>query len=189
MNIPLLYHQARPTGGMAGSFVDNGYRGTYELSSPDEYRVSFSGGQYREYVFAGPSMPAILERYTHLTGRAAPPPLWALGYHQCRWFAYTQDAVEEIGRRHRDAEIPCDALWLDIEYMDGYRVFTWDRDRFPDPAAHARAAAGEGFPRHHHHRPRREARAGLRGLRRRARAGRVLPHRGRRPLHRSGVAR
>ena len=145
VNIPLLYHQARPTGGMAGSFVDNGYRGTYELSSPEEYRVSFAGGQYREYVFAGPSMPTILERYTHLTGRAAPPPLWALGYHQCRWFAYTQDAVEEIGRRHRDAEIPCDALWLDIEYMDGYRVFTWDRDRFPDPAGMLERLREKGF--------------------------------------------
>ena len=80
-------------------------------------------------------MPAILESYTWLTGRTAPPPIWSLGYHQCRWFEYTQDAVEAIAQRHRDNDIPCDAVWLDIEYMDGYRVFTWDTDRFPDPPA------------------------------------------------------
>ena len=77
-------------------------------------------------------MPDILEAYTWLTGRAAPPPLWALGYHQCRWFDYTQDAVEALGARHRELDVPCDALWLDIEYMDGYRVFTWNTERFPD---------------------------------------------------------
>ena len=74
---------------MAGSFVDNGYRGRYEFSRTEEYRISFEGGQYTEYVFAGPDMPAILSAYTWLTGRTAPPPLWSLGYHQCRWFDYT----------------------------------------------------------------------------------------------------
>ena len=134
VSIPFFHHQSHPDGTMAGSFVDNGYRGTYEFSPAEEYRISFSGGQWTEYVFAGPEMPEILREYTWLTGRMSPPPLWALGYHQCRWFHYTQDAVEAIGRRHRDEGIPCDVLWLDIEYMDGYRVFTWDEERFPDPA-------------------------------------------------------
>jgi alpha-glucosidase len=141
VTIPFFYHQSHPTGSMAGSFVDNGYRGTYEFSAPQEYRITFAGGQWTEYVFAGPDMPAILERYTWLTGRTPPPPVWALGYHQCRWFHYTQSAIEAIGQRHRDEGIPCDALWLDIEYMDGYRVFTWDTDRFPDaPGMLARLA-------------------------------------------------
>jgi alpha-glucosidase len=117
---------------MAASLLDNGYRGAYEFADDEEYRIVFSGGQYTEYVFAGPDMPEILRGYTWLTGRTAPPPLWSLGYHQCRWFDYTQDAVEQIGRRHRDLDVPLDALWLDIEYMDGYRVFTWNTDQFPD---------------------------------------------------------
>ncbi|HEX8488893.1 MAG TPA: TIM-barrel domain-containing protein, partial [Propionibacteriaceae bacterium] len=132
VTIPFFYHQSYPAGTMAGSFVDNGYRGTYEFSAPDEYRVSFAGGQYTEYIFAGPDMPAILTDYTWLTGRMSLPPIWSLGYHQCRWFDYSQDAVEAIGQRHRDDDIPCDSLWLDIEYMDGYRVFTWNTERFPD---------------------------------------------------------
>ena len=79
-------------------------------------------------------MPAILTAYTGLTGRTAPPPLWSLGYHQCRWFDYTQDAVEALAQRHRDEGIPCDALWLDIDYMDGYRVFTWNTELLPGRA-------------------------------------------------------
>jgi alpha-glucosidase len=145
VSIPFFYHQTYPAGTMAASFVDNGYRGAYEFSQPEEYRISFRGGQYTEYVFAGPAMPEILHAYTWLTGRAAPPPLWSLGYHQCRWFHYTQDAVEALGQQHRDNDIPCDALWLDIEYMDGYRVFTWNTELFPDPRGMLERLAEQGF--------------------------------------------
>jgi alpha-glucosidase len=145
VTIPFFYHQAYPQGSMAGSFVDNGYRGAYEFSCDHEYRIVFHGGQYTEYVFAGPDMPSILESYTWLTGRTAPPPIWSLGYHQCRWFKYTQDAVEAIAQRHRDNDIPCDAIWLDIEYMDGFRVFTWDADRFPDPPEMLKRLDSQGF--------------------------------------------
>jgi alpha-glucosidase len=145
VTIPFFYHQSYPAGTMAGSFVDNGYRGWYEFSEPEQYRISFRGGQYTEYIFAGPDMPTILAAYTWLTGRMALPPLWALGYHQCRWFDYSQEAVEAIGRRHREADIPCDALWLDIEYMDGYRVFTWNTERFPDAPGMLKRLSDQGF--------------------------------------------
>jgi alpha-glucosidase len=145
VSIPFFYHQRYPTGAMAGSFVDNGYRGHFDFTESEEYRISYSGGQYTEYVFAGPEMPEILQTYTTLTGRAALPPLWSLGYHQCRWFAYTQDAVESIGQRHRDDDIPCDALWLDIDYMDGYRVFTWNPERFPDAPGMLDRLSQQGF--------------------------------------------
>jgi len=145
VSIPFFYHQSYPAGTMSGSFVDNGYRGAYEVSQPEEYRIHFAGGQYTEYIFAGPRMPAILTAYTWLTGRTAPPPLWSLGYHQCRWFDYTQDAVEGIAQRHRDNGIPCDALWLDIEYMDGYRVFTWNTTSFPDAPGMLKRLEDKGF--------------------------------------------
>ena len=145
LSIPFFYHQSGPGGAMAGSFLDNGYRAEYEFSGPDEYRITFTGGQYTEYVFAGPDMPDILTDYTWLTGRAAPPPLWALGYHQCRWADYSQDQVEAIGQRHRDDAVPCDALWLDIEYMDGYRVFTWNTEQFPDVPGMLERLSEQGF--------------------------------------------
>jgi alpha-glucosidase len=156
ISIPFFYHQPNGTDGMAGFFFDNGYRARFEFVDPKEkrkmeqekekeYLVHFEGGQYTEYIFAGPAMRDILEAYTWLTGRMAPPPLWALGYHQCRWFAYTQDAVEKLGRTHREKSIPCDVLWLDIDYMDGYRVFTWDQNRFPDHVAMLERFRQQGF--------------------------------------------
>ncbi len=145
VSIPFCYHRSYPSGAMAGSFVDNGYRGHYDFTSLDEYTIRFEGGQYTEYIFAGPDMPAILERYTWLTGRTQPPPLWALGYHQCRWRAYDQRAVEGIADRLRAEQIPCDALWLDIEFMRGYRVFTWDEELFPDVPGMLGRLAEQGF--------------------------------------------
>jgi alpha-glucosidase len=145
VSIPFLYHHAHPSGAVAGSFVDNGYRGTYELSHAGEYRIHFAGGQYTEYIFAGPRIPDVLSAYTWLTGRMALPPLWSLGYHQCRWFRYTQETVEALAERHLEHDIPCDALWLDIDYMDGYRVFTWDAEAFPDVPGMLDRLAGKGF--------------------------------------------
>lgn len=145
VSIPFFYHHTWPGGAMAASFLDNGYRVAYDFTAPDEYVVHAAGGQWCEYVFAGPRMPAILEAYTWLTGRMTLPPLWSLGYHQSRWHAYHQDAVEQVGRQHRELDVPCDALWLDIEYMDGYRVFTWNPESFPDPEGMLGRLREQGF--------------------------------------------
>jgi len=145
VSVPFFYHQLYPHGQMSGSFVDNGYRGHYEFAPANEYRITFEGGQYTEYVFAGPHMPAILRAYTDLTGRMSLPPIWALGYHQCRWHKYDQAAVEALGQRHRDDDFPCDALWLDIDYMDGYRVFMWDTESFPDGPGMVKRLGEQGF--------------------------------------------
>jgi alpha-glucosidase len=145
VSIPFFYHQTYPDGAMAASFLDNGYRAHYEFSEVDEYRIHFGGGQYTEYIFAGPDMSSMLEQYTWLTGRTAPPPLWSLGYHQCRWFNYTQETIEKLAARHRENRIPCDGLWLDIEYMDGYRVFTWNTDAFPDVQGMLTSLADQGY--------------------------------------------
>jgi alpha-glucosidase len=145
VSVPFFHHQAHATGAVAGSFVDNGYRAEYAFSRPEEYRFHFAGGQYTEYIFAGPDIPDVVRSYTWLTGRPAPPPLWSLAYHQCRWFRYTQDAIEALADRHRAEDIPCDALWLDIEHMDGYRVFTWDADAFPDVPGMLARLSDQGF--------------------------------------------
>ncbi|MFT3943000.1 MAG: glycoside hydrolase family 31 protein [Ancrocorticia sp.] len=145
MSIPFFYHRDAATGAMSGSFVDNGYRAAYDFSLRGRFEVHFSGGQYTEYVFAGPSMQDILEAYTWLTGRMNLPPLWSLGYQQCRWAKYHQDDVLAIADRLRAEAVPCDGLWLDIEYMDGYRVFTWNNELFPDPHAMISELAEDGF--------------------------------------------
>lgn len=133
-SIPFFYHSRSQahSAALSGSFIDNGYKANFEFSARDTYRIEFHGGQYTEYVFAGPSMKQVLESYTFITGRISPPPLWALGHHQCRWHDYSAADVLGIGKQYRDRKIPCDVLWLDIEYMNQYRVFTWNTEKFPD---------------------------------------------------------
>jgi len=134
VSIPFYYHVSHRTGKAAGFFIDNGYRAYFDFEAAGHSRFRFTGGQYTEYIFAGPSLSQILTDYTELTGRMNVPPLWALGYHQCRWHSYTQSMVEGLACTMREHEMPCDSLWLDIQYMDGYRVFTWDHKNYPDPA-------------------------------------------------------
>jgi alpha-glucosidase len=145
VSIPFFYHQRHLQSAMAGFFFDNPYRARFDFDQDETFTIHFCGGQYTEYVFAGPRMPDILAAYTKLTGRMQAPPLWALGYHQCRWFAYTQETILDLAARHRQQDFPCDCLWLDIDYMCGYRVFTWNREAFPDPPAMLAALRAHGF--------------------------------------------
>ena len=73
------------------------------------------------------------------------PPLWALGYQQCRWSYYPESKVKEVADGFRKNKIPCDAIYLDIDYMDGYRCFTWNRKYFPDPKKMIRDLNDKGF--------------------------------------------
>ncbi|MFM2184821.1 MAG: hypothetical protein RIS55_469 [Actinomycetota bacterium] len=135
VSIPFYYHLSAKSGAASGSFIDNAYRGHYDFTSEDEIKIHFNGGQYTEYVFGSPSIAKILMDYTELTGRTALPPLWALGFHQSRWYAYKQADVEALAAKYAELDIPLDSLWLDIDYMDGYRVFTWNKELYPDAPA------------------------------------------------------
>ena len=119
-----------------GLFFDNSARGQFDfgVQTPGITRFEAECGEMRYYVFYGPELTTVLERYTELTGRMVMPPLWALGYHQNRWSYFPESRVREIAHEFRARQIPCEAIHLDIDYMDGFRCFTWDRERFPDPA-------------------------------------------------------
>ncbi|MHB1415087.1 MAG: glycoside hydrolase family 31 protein [Chloroflexota bacterium] len=133
--------------GTWGLFLDNTTRVEFDLAHEDPERSWFgpAGGDLVYYVFAGPTPAAVLDRYTELTGRTPMPPTWALGYHQSRWGYKTAEEVRETALELRAHDIPCDALYLDIDYMDGYRVFTWDRKAFPDPKGLVAELAEAGF--------------------------------------------
>ncbi len=130
-----------------GVFFDSTHRVEIDLAKEDSSRVTFSaaGGDLVYYVILGPTPADVLERYTGLTGRSPMPPLWALGNQQSRWSYMSADEVREIADGFRSRGIPCDVLYLDIDYMDGYRVFTWNDERFPDPAALISALGEDGF--------------------------------------------
>jgi alpha-glucosidase len=85
------------------------------------------------YIVVGPTLGDVLRQYTAITGRMPMLPRWALGYQQSRWSYLSADEVLSIASSFRAQAIPCDAIYLDIDYMDGYRVFTWNPQRFADP--------------------------------------------------------
>jgi len=144
MSIPFMMLHSR--GVTTGLFFDNPYRAWVDCGDTRhevlEYRVV--GGELRVYAFSGTPLH-IMEQYTALTGRAKLPPLWALGFHQSRWSYFPQERILELAREFRQRRLPCDVIHLDIHYMDGYRCFTWNPERFPEPRAMLKTLHETGF--------------------------------------------
>lgn len=84
------------------------------------------------FIFQG-DVKTILTSLATLTGKPVLPPAWALGYHQSRWSYKSSERVLEVAQKFRELDVPCDAIYLDIHYMDHYRVFTFHPEHFPDP--------------------------------------------------------
>ena len=101
-----------------GLFFDNTYRSSFDfgVESPNRYAFGAEGGEMNYYFFWGPDPKKVLNRYTDLVGRMPMPPLWALGYHQCRYSYYPDKVVRSITDNFRTRHIPCDAIFLDIHY-------------------------------------------------------------------------
>lgn len=134
-------------GRACGIFLDNTYRTHFDFDSEGRQVNSFSaeGGVMNYYFIYGPELTTVSERYTQLTGTPELPALWMLGYHQCRWSYSTESRVLEIARTFREKEIPCDAIYLDIDYLEGYRSFTWNDERFPSPRKMIADLKEQGF--------------------------------------------
>ena len=117
-----------------------------ELSSLDDrIELRTEGIPFRVFIIDRESPQAVVRGLAELTGTMPMIPRWALGYHQCR-FSYQPDSrVMEIADGFRNKRIPCDAIWMDIDYMDGYRIFTFDSKKFPDPKAVNRYLHLHGF--------------------------------------------
>lgn len=130
-----------------GIFFDNTFRTHFDFASERKSVTSFwaDGGEMNYYFFYGPEMLDVTRQYTLLTGTPDLPPMWALGYHQCKWSYYPESVVREVTTKLRDLKIPCDAFYLDIDYMDGFRCFTWDLTKFPDPRGMVSDLKKQGF--------------------------------------------
>jgi alpha-glucosidase len=137
----------RKGGRATGAYLANTHRTVFDVgkTTSDALAMSAAGGDLDLFFFDGPVPAAVLERYTKLVGRPFLPPLWTLGYHQSRW-SYTPAArVEEVAAEFRRRSLPADGIWFDIDYMDGFRDFTWNPSTFPDPAGLLSRLAARGF--------------------------------------------
>src|SRR5690606_1282531 len=118
-----------------GIFLDNTHKTHFNFGASNDRFSSFSAdtGEMNYYFIYGENVRQILRHYSFLTGRMEMPPLWSLGYQQCRYSYYPESEVRNIARTFREKDIPADAIVLDIHYMEAYKIFTWSRKSFPAP--------------------------------------------------------
>ncbi len=130
-----------------GIFFDNTYKSYFNMGASNNrfYWFGADNGEMDYYFIYGPEFKRVISDYTKLTGRMELPPMWALGYQQSRWSYYPEATVRSIANTFRSKNIPCDVIYLDIHYMDGYRVFTWDKTRFPNPPQMLSDLKKDGF--------------------------------------------
>ena len=130
-----------------GIFFDNTYRSHFDFAQADPALTTFSadGGEVDYYFIYGPDLTDVGRQYTDITGTAELPAHWTMGFHQCRWSYYPEQRVHQIAEGFRSRNIPCDAIYLDIDYMDAFRCFTWNKKFFPDPARMIGELKAQGF--------------------------------------------
>jgi alpha-glucosidase len=133
VNVP--FFTAIRAGIAYGIYLDSPAKSVFDLGAenPRQYTIACADPHLDYYFIYGPDPKQVLYSYSQLTGTIPLPPRWVLGYHQSRYSYPTEQRVREITRQLRDRKIPCDAIWLDIHYMDGYRLFTWNHEAFPNP--------------------------------------------------------
>ncbi|KAF0909453.1 hypothetical protein E2562_036319 [Oryza meyeriana var. granulata] len=122
-----------PDGKALGVLADTTRR--CEIDLREESTIKFSSPSAYPIITFGPfNAPAeVMTSLSHAIGTVSMPPKWSLGYHQCRWSYDSSDKVLKVVRTFREKGIPCDVVWMDIDYMDGFRCFTFDSSHFPDP--------------------------------------------------------
>ncbi len=133
----------RPDGTAFGVLADTPQRCRIDLT--DGIRFQVQGPEFPVYVIEGDTPQDVVRTLGRLTGTMPLPPLWSLGYHQCRYSYTPDDRVREIADEFRARDLPCDVIWLDIDYMDGYRCFTFHPYDFPEPEALTDELHAEGY--------------------------------------------
>jgi alpha-glucosidase len=144
-NIPFYYGLHH--GKSYGIFFDNTFRTLFDFGNerPDVSSFWARGGEMCYYFIYGPKMLEVAEEFANLTGKPELPPMWALGYHQCRWSYFPDSKVKDVAMEFRKRGIPCDVMYLDIDYMEGFRCFTFSKEYFPDPKGLTKQLEDAGF--------------------------------------------
>jgi len=120
-----------------GIFYDNSWRSEIDLGGQLKTHLGYyaDGGELRFYLFSGPTMAKVIEKYTKLTGRSTLPPLWALGFQVISDGTVTEPDVYNIANAYRSRNVPLDAIHLNRSSTANFQVFTWDGLRFPNAQA------------------------------------------------------
>jgi len=124
----------RADGTAFGVIADNTWAMTITISDTNIVFNS-QGPAFRVLTFEAASPQQAVQELGALTGKISLPPIWSLGYHQCRYSYLTDTQVEGIADSFRVNKLPCDVIWMDIDYMDQYKIFTFSPTGYPNPTA------------------------------------------------------
>lgn len=148
--VPLIVSQSLE-GGSVGVFWFNPSETFVDVEhvNDDQHKVAKThwiseSGIVDLFLLPGPNPKTLYEQYARLTGRVSLPPMFSLGYHQCRWNYRDEDDVYQVHGKFEELDYPYDVLWLDIEHTDGKRYFTWDDNQFPNPIPMQEKLSGQG---------------------------------------------
>ena len=130
-----------------GLFYDNTFHGYFDLAKENPEYIAYTAddGNLDLYFIGGGNIKSVVGNYTLLTGVAPLPQLWTLGYHQCRWGYSSAKDIREVAEKFRELDIPCESVQYDIDYMDGYRVFTWNEKDYGKPGELFKELKEKGF--------------------------------------------
>ena len=117
-----------------GIFLDNPSRVTFDLgyTRQDTVVITADCWDMDLYVIDGESVMDIVHQFRGMIGRSYIPPKWAFGYGQSRWGYRCEEDIREVERRYREAGIPLDSIYLDIDYMERFKDFTLNHEAFPE---------------------------------------------------------
>eukprot|EP01128_Nolandella_sp_AFSM9_P009507 TRINITY_DN6107_c0_g1_i1.p1 TRINITY_DN6107_c0_g1~~TRINITY_DN6107_c0_g1_i1.p1 ORF type:complete len:978 (-),score=289.68 TRINITY_DN6107_c0_g1_i1:173-2851(-) len=131
MNASEMWIDVKYRNSASGGILSSFFKG--EDAPGVDTRWMVESGVVDIFVVMGPTPKDVLRQFTSLVGRQALPPLFSLGYHQCRWNYNSQEDALEVNAKFDELDMPYSVLWLDIEHTDGKRYFTWNYDAFPTP--------------------------------------------------------
>ena len=114
-----------------GVIADNTWK--MEISLGERITFSSEGPAFRVIVIEKETPQEVMKELGRLTGTIELPPLWSLGFHQCRYSYYPDERVKSLADTMRLKHIPCDVIWMDIDYMQDFKIFTFDSAGFPNP--------------------------------------------------------
>lgn len=128
-DIPVTFFMSTGESAPYGVFVDNSYRMLFDMgkSKDNEYFWHAEGGSFVQYFFCGDSFTDILSEYTDLTGKPSLPPLWTLGYIQCKCSYWCWDEIDEIIETLDEKHYPLDCIVFDYDWAENFHNFKWNR--------------------------------------------------------------
>jgi len=117
-----------------GLFIDYPSEIIFDIGFTDKdiLKITVPLKDFDLYIFDTDEKLSIIREYFNLTGKPYIPPKWAFGFQQSKWSYFSEEEVRNVAKKFRETGIPCDVIYTDIDYMDSYKVFTINKEKFPN---------------------------------------------------------